>query len=277
MNRVCYYSSEQQRELPLKTAYKFEDLQAIKIQKAFRGFLARKSFLPCSLYLNYSKRCQSLDSSTSRASEGKTVVYLPSDIKEVVIKETGRSQAKKRFVQNEAMRAVVRAAKLNRLIIPRARLYQEFLIEERLPIYVGAADNARLYLSKPELFDELACQMTQLFKKAYIDYLVEKNKEDDHLIRIRYDNIPFLIGREEKRSVDIGLIDLERSSVRDNIKSVRHKLYILSSLFPLHTSIIKEEAKKNGMLIGIEEDKKIESAAFYALHYMEKITKNDLF
>lgn len=271
MNSI-YFHSNKQIELSSKTVFKSPDLQAIKIQKIVRGFLARKSFLPLTLYPKYSKRCESLNDSTPRASEGKTVVYLPSDLQDVVIKQTGRSQGKKRFAQNEAMRAVVRAAGLNKLIIPRSCLYKEFLVEERLPISVDAEDNAKLYLSKPELFDELARQMTKLFQKAYIDYLVEKNKDDDHLIRIRYDNIPFLIREKKgKLSVDIGLIDLERSAVGENIKTNRHKLYILSSLFPLHTGIIQEEAERSGMFVGKEEKEKITNAAFYAMYYLRKV------
>lgn len=261
----------QNKEFYLDIPSPVKDERATKIQSAIRGFLARKSFLPSSLYPSYSKRCESLDDSIPRATDGKTVVYLPLDVEKVVIKETGSAQAKKRFAQNEAMRTVVRSAGLDKFIIPRARLYKELLIEERLPISSNPGNNARLYLSSPELFDELACQMTQLFKWAYIDYLVEKNKDDDHLMRIRYDNIPFICTEKEgKPSVSIGLIDLERSSVGEKIKSVRHKIFILSSIFPLHTSIIEEESNKNGMLVEAGEKQVMTNATFYAMHYLKK-------
>ena len=272
MNSISSHSSELQSSSPLQSFSTDFDSLATKIQKTVRGFFARKSFLPRSLYPVYKNQCEFLNPSTPRAGEGKTTVYLPPDCPEIVIKETEIIQAKKRFEQNEAIRSVLRKEGLNRLIIPRSRLHKEYLIEERLPISSDARYNANLYLSSPELFDDVARQMTHLFKKAYIDYLVEKNKDDDHLIRIRYDNIPFLV-REQNgmQTIDIGLIDLERSSVGDKIKCIRHKLYILSSLFPLHVSLIEEEALKNGMEIGLEEKEKMEKALFYSKCYLEKM------
>ncbi len=271
MNGICSNSSKSENRAPLKPVSNESDLQATQIQKIIRGFLARKSFLPSSLYSLYSRQCESFDTFTPRASEGKTVEYLPRDIEQIVIKETGIPQAKGRFAQNEAIRSVVRSLGLNKLIVPRSRLYKQYLIEERLRISTDPGYNATLYLSHPELFDELARQMTRLFQNAYIDYLVEKNKDDDHLVRIRYDNIPFLVKEEGKLSVDIGLIDLERSSVGTNLKSVSHRLYILSSLFPLHASLIEEEAERNGMKVGPEEKEKMQRAVFYAKCYLEKM------
>lgn len=274
MNVIHSQSVSKEDNYPLEGAIPNSNKEATKIQKALRGMLARKSFLALNLYPFYSKQCSSLNESIPRASEGKTVVYLPSDLPEIVIKQTGSHQAKERFFQAEKIRSVVRREGLDRLIIPRSRVYREFLIEERFKILSDPGYNASLYLSDPSLFDEVALQMTRFFKSAYIDYLVEKNKEDDHLVRIRYDNIPLLYKEKDGRpTLCIGLIDLERSSVGEKIKSLSHRLYILSSLFPLHLDLIEAEAKKNGMVIGLEEKQKMEKAAMYGKYYLEKMSK----
>lgn len=252
----------------------YEDEQAEKIQKVFRGFQVRKSFLEKSFYPRYSLTCSLLDESTPRAQDGKTIVFLPLNMPEVVIKKTGQEIARERFFKMEAIRGIVRAERLEHLIIPKVRGYKEFLIEERLPIQTSETYNASLYLSNLDLFDDLVKEFTHFFFKAYIDYLVEKNFDDNSVIRIRYDNIPFIFHEKDgKKSVSLGLIDLERSKVGTGIKSNAHKLYILSSIFPFHTHIIEEEAQKASVPIGEKERKVMEDAIFQSKQYLEKKAK----
>jgi hypothetical protein len=248
-----------------------DNKQATEIQKIFRGFQARKSFLPSSLYPAYSTLCKNIDESVPRAEGGKVEVYLPPSLPEVVIKKTGIEDSKNRVFKAEAIRSIVHSENLTNLIVPRSRLCGEFLVEERLPICIDPGYNAMLYVKNKDLFDAPVRQMTRLFSMAYIDYLVQKSPEDDSLLRIRYDNIPFILReRKGEMSVDIGLIDLERSKVGSAIKSTSHKLFILASIFPYHTALIEEEGLKMSMVIGEREKEVMRKAAFHSKEYLEK-------
>ena len=89
-------------------------------------------------------------------------------------------------------------------------------------------------------------------------------------IRIRYDNVPFLLRENQgKRSIDFALIDLERSKVGTDIKKITHKLFILVSMFPFPASIIEEEMKECSMTIGEKEKKVIEDSVVHSKRYIE--------
>ncbi|MBM3207809.1 MAG: hypothetical protein FJZ57_04305 [Chlamydiae bacterium] len=271
MNTIQFNSSIDCLVRPILPMDCDENQQSVKIQKAFRGFLARRGLLPCSNFPIYSEECRLLNESTPRALEGKTAVYLPERAPNLVIKDTGASNAKKRHFQNQSMRELVNKGKLTSLVIPRSRIYKNYLIEDRLSISTDPGYNATLYLNNPELFNKVAEQMTTLFKIGYIDYLVEKAKDSERIKRIRYDNIPFLVQeKHDITSISIGLIDLERSSTNEKVKSLRHKLFILSNIFPLHWKLIQEQAQKCDMILGSNEIAQIENSILHAKFYYEE-------
>jgi hypothetical protein len=245
---------------------------SVKIQSLFRGCQVRRSFLPSSLFSRYRWECEHLDATTPRALEGKTAIFLPVGLPEAVIKQTGVEKGKERFWKTEAMRTVIQTKGLSRFIVPRARLFHEFLIEERLPINTNVGYNAHLYLSLQDHCETLVRQFAKLFfTSGYIDYLVQKNFEDCSIIQIRYDNIPFmLINSGDTQTLSIGLIDLERSQLGTNIKSLAHRLYILSSLFPFHTYLIEEEALEASIPLEDPERAVIDNAALHAKQYLQK-------
>ncbi|MES2198605.1 MAG: hypothetical protein V4489_00345, partial [Chlamydiota bacterium] len=205
--------------------------------------------------------------STPRAKGGKIPVYLPLDLPSVVLKLSGRKAAKERFHKAQAMRSVIQSEGLSSLVIPRGRLYKEFSVEDRLPVRIDAKHNAMIYLHNKSLFDLPVRQMTRLFAKAYIDYLVELDSDRKEILRVRYDNIPFYITQE---GVKFGLIDLERSKIGSNVKKMEHKIFILVSMFPFHSDIIKEEIKNSHMTFGEKEEQVMEKAVFYGKRYLER-------
>jgi hypothetical protein len=73
------------------------DEAATTIQKHVRGHLARKPHLPRSLYPSIRLQCEKADLSQSffmpRAVAGKTPVYLPQEMPQVVLKKSGRNEA----------------------------------------------------------------------------------------------------------------------------------------------------------------------------------------
>jgi hypothetical protein len=186
-----------------------------------------------------------------RADNGKTRVYLPKEFPAVVLKHSGRDAALKRFQQMQTVRAILDKQKSSHLVIPNAKIYKDFLVEERLPINVDYYHNMELYLSQTQLFDDAVHELTRLFSKIYIGDLVDYQRHPlGHINgvedQVRYDNLPMYITEKNgKKEGKIGLIDLEH--MED--KSQSYGLEKLARIFPLHLDIIKNEAKKLKMEI----------------------------
>ncbi len=249
-----------------------ETSSAILIQKTFRAFRARLVFLPRSLYSAYSLECGRVSDTTPRAQGGKTVVYLPKDLPEVVLKNTGQERAKYRFRKMRAMREVAQSQGLTSFAIPKARLCGDFLVEERLDIHIDSEYNAELYIRNQELFNEPVRQMVRFFKRAYIHYLTEQDESCTKVIEIRYDNMPFILKEKEgKQSIEIGFVDLERVEAKpldDDAQENLRRLYKLVTIFPYHRKIIEEEAQKLGFVLTEEGPIALDQAEFYSKEYL---------
>lgn len=222
---------------------------ATTIQKNVRGRLVRRAHLPRGFYSNYSAQCAKIGMNMPRARAGQTRVYLPTEMTDVVLKESGRKNAITRFHQMQQVRGILQSQNCSHLVIPRASLFKEFLVEQRLPINVDTYHNISLYLAEPQAFDDAVREMTRLFSKVYLSDLLQSYINPMNRIPgvgdgVRYDNLPLYVvenrGNKEGR---IGLIDLEHIQKGG---SVFH-LYTLARIFPLHVDIIREEAEKLGM------------------------------
>lgn len=239
---------------------------ATTLQAFIRAHSISKNLLPPEMYDNYSHACKN-KKKAPRAQEGDTAVYLPKEMPEVVLKESGRTQAIERFHQMQEVRSIVESQNSTHLIIPRANLYKKFLVEDRLPINVDCYHNMGLYFFQSQLFDEAICELVRLFSKGYIGDLV--NSQAHPLSRIegagdfvRYDNLPLYITEEGgKQKGKIGLIDLEH--FKDSPEP--EGLETLAKIFPLHLNIIKEEAQKLGMVIN---KKSVDAAAEKGIKYL---------
>ena len=181
-----------------------------------------------------------------RAEDGHTMVFLPQQMPEVVLKHSGREEAIKRFHEMQEVRSILDSQKSCHLVIPQANLYEDFLVEKRLPINVDSYANMELYLSNPTRFDEPVRELTRLFSKIYIRKLVIQVRNPlGHIHGVEdfvcYDNLPlYLVEKNEKIEGRIGLIDLEDF---ENSPSPQG-LETLVRIFPLHLEIVKEEASK---------------------------------
>ncbi len=212
---------------------------ATTIQTVCRGYLARKPLLPSQHYSLYLAECEKIQSSeyeTPRATSGLTPVYLPLTMPNVVLKASGRKVAINRFRKMQSVRSVLQLQKSTHLVIPKASLCQDFLVEERLPIGANEYRSMEMYLFYPSLFNEAVREITRLFSKMYIGDLTDPG--------IRYDNLPFyIVENQGKKEGRIGLIDLE--NLRE--KPREDGLETLAKIFPLHLKLIKEEATALGM------------------------------
>jgi hypothetical protein len=221
-----------------------ENKAATVIQKHFRGYRARKAHLPNGLYKNYAVQYQKIDTLTPKAKQGNTRVYLPKEMPQIVFKQSGRENGIKRFHQMQFVRSILASQKSTHLIIPKANLFNDYLVEERLPINTDSFYNMEIYLSKPHLFDQAVREMTGLFSKIYLSDLLGYRAPIGNIPNgegsVRYDNIPlYLVEKNGKKEGKIGLIDLE------HLESTPRRgsgLQTLVKIFPLHLDLIKKEA-----------------------------------
>lgn len=249
-----------------------KDKAAATIQKYVRGYLARKPYLPTNLYSQYYALCQRVKATESHsiphALAGKTKVYLPQEMPLIVLKDSGRKQAITRFHQMQNVRSILNLQNSSHLIIPKASLCQDFIIEQRLPINPDSFHNMGLYLSEPQMFDEAVREFTRLFSKIYLDDLLDNQSHAYGRIRgikdfVRYDNIPLYIVEEKgKKEGKIGLIDLERLYGRPHYDA----LVTLARIFPLHLDVIKDEASKLKMEI---DESLLEASAKSGKKYLQ--------
>lgn len=183
--------------------------------------------------------------SIRQAKGGKTQVYLPDKLPDVVLKKSGRKEGIERFHQMQGVRNILKEQKASHLIIPKANLVKGYLVEERLPINVDRFHNIGLYLSDPRAFDDAVREMTRLFSKVTLSDLVNPQLHPISHIKgvgddIRYDNLPLYVVEENGvKKGKIGLIDLEHMQNKPKPEG----LEVLARIFPLHVDIIKEEAK----------------------------------
>ncbi|MBS0628460.1 MAG: hypothetical protein JSS09_09660, partial [Verrucomicrobia bacterium] len=144
---------------------------------------------------------------------GKTVVYLPKEASKIAIKLSGNEYANRRFQEMESTRAILKEQKSTHLVIPKAIICGNFLLEERLPILGETLHNMGIYIANPSLFDNAVREMVRLFSRVYLSDLISPQQHPMNKIvgdSVRYDNLPLYI--EEENGVKkgkIGLIDLE--------------------------------------------------------------------
>lgn len=246
--------------------------KVITIQKYIRGYLARKPHLPNSLFPHYHDQCEKLKQpqfhSIPEAEGGKTRVYLPPAIPSIVLKKAGRKNAIERFHQMQKVRSILESQNSSHLVIPKANLCDEFLVEQKLPINVDSFHNMEVYLSQPKLFDEAVRELTRLFSRVYLSDLVSSQVNPlGHISGVgdfvRYDNLPlYIVGEKGIKKGKIGLIDLEHMQLSPNPKS----LDTLARIFPLHLDIIKNEANKLKMSFN---ESSLESSASKGRKYLE--------
>ena len=247
--------TDQQKTIPVIRLNTVEDRAATSIQKHFRGYLARKSHLPSNLYPHYRVQCDRTNGGEShslpQAKGGKTKVYLPREMPGVVLKNSGRRNAITRFHQMQGVRSILNSQNSSHLIIPKANLCKEFLVEQRLPINVNSYHNMGLYLSQTGLFDEAVRELTRLFSRVYLGDLVSyQHNPLGHIAGVedfvRYDNLPLYVVEENgKKEGKIGLIDLEHVQKGPYFGG----LETIARIFPLHLDLIKNEASKLKMKV----------------------------
>jgi hypothetical protein len=223
---------------------------ALKIQKFVAPYLG---LLRVSL-----ARCKDLHDRKfqyPKISPGKTLVY---SMGRVVMKMSGLF-SQNRFHQMVIVRNLIKELNLTSIVVPKARCFTEYLVEEKLPIESDIMKNMLMYSLNPQAFNQAVGDMVTLFSKCMIYDLVNKqirlplNGLCDDVVR--FDNL--VIYFKGQRAM-IGLIDLEQLQMDLKAKpatdkQLQERLSVLVRIFPYHEDVIREKAQE--LSIHIDDDK----------------------
>lgn len=239
---------------------------AKRIQQSFREYVQEKGGLSQPSYDEYRQLIQETKF-MQRAEGGITAVFLPESNPSIVLKQSGRGDAIKRFEQMEKVRDLLSIQQSSHITVPWGAVVEDFVIEEKLPIQADRFHNMGLYINNPSLFDESIRELAKMFSKLVLTDLVSPQTHATSNIVgnvVRWDNLPLYI--EEKDGIKkgkIGLVDLEhvaKNSLNEKNEwsDSAHGYMDLARIFPYHLPILLEEIQKTGFQI--DENKMKEAA-----------------
>lgn len=220
------------------------------IQRSYRRHKACKDleFARCSILSieNFLQAKQVITEHTythlPKAVNGKTPVYILGS-GNCVIKETGTFLAKKRFEAMNATRKLVMALSLDQLVIPKARVFHEFIIEERLPIqFFDLKEQMAHYSEHLDIYTAAIEQLSRLLCYVRLDDITGNTTHRYTSVSDtplgRFDNVPLFLNKETGK---IGLVDLEKSQFDRSAICPFTAAKQLIHLFPVHADTICQE------------------------------------
>lgn len=240
----------------------FEDVDhqkkiaATTIQRVWRGYLIRsreettaRHLLSYTLleqakhYINTPSKLASLP----QAPSGTTPIYLPKEFP-IVLKKSGSPDNRKRFIHMKQGREICQRSNYKYLIIPRARVYANFIIERRLPIKAwNTKEQIGLYIENREQFTRAIQEFVGFICQSDLSGITGGNLDPyGTLSRTpigRYDNVVLYLEKNEGR---IGLLDLKQFSPECNKEQEDwcfFKCQEAIDLFPCHLDEILSAAK----------------------------------
>lgn len=182
----------------------------------------------------------------SKATFGKTPVYLPADVP-MVLKHCGSPYNEVRLKKMEQVRKICQKQGYQHLVVPEAFPLKDYLIEEKLPLKaLGTKEQVSLYERNHGLFTEAAKEFTSFLLQNYLDRLIQPRFPALCNTEIaRYDNCTLYI---KKGVGKIGLVDLEwfdpDAAITNTYKF--EALQTAIAFFPKHFKEIAEVAEKLG-------------------------------
>lgn len=208
----------------------------------YKNYMDRKIDLPKNQELYDSLTTDQAVNEMPRAAAGNTPVYFPQQAPKLILKEAGRNCVA-RFNKMQKVHRVLASQRSTHLVVPKARIHKDFIIEKRLPIDTNPYRNMELYSQNPEQFDDAVRELTRLFGRVAIHDLIDTrvdslgNKSDVGGI-VRYDNLPlFIVEKDGVKQGKIGLIDIDIQGAPSP-----QAFNVLARIFPYHLDIIEEEA-----------------------------------
>jgi hypothetical protein len=261
---------------------------AIKIQSIFRGILVQlavkkeeRHLLSYSLLeqvkplIDEPKKFENLP----RAASGRTPVYLLNDLS-IVIKQSGSPKNNIRFDKMRQAREICDASNYSHLVIPRARIYRDCIMEKRLPISENHDTKMQIgfYLDHVEKFTEAVKEFTGFLCQAKLnDITGGTNDAYSTLSEVpigRYDNVAMYL----KEGIGkLGLIDLEEFDPKSESQRREGFSACIQAirLFPHHLEAIIGVAKNFDPNIE-NYRKQLETERDEVLEYFKKAYQNHL-
>jgi|GEM_PF-3704572 len=218
---------------------------AITIQSAFRGYSVRKPLLSLSLREKGIACIRATLNETPTASCGISMVYVPLELP-LVLKNLGCENAKKRFWANWHASHLCLRARYTRLIVPKCAYYNDFTLEEKLPVTTTTLwSQTALYLKNLPAYSEAAKEFTTFLIETKLDDILTEShpyQGTHNLSLARNDNIPLIL---DKGKGKVALIDLGCFTLRD-VPATKEEIIKCAktaiALFPFHLNEICEAA-----------------------------------
>lgn len=149
----------------------------------------------------------------AQAQDGITNVFLPEDLP-IVLKNSSHPKNKLRGRKMRQALEICEQYNLDCLIIPKYRVYNGFIMEQRLPIPKNRNHiQWEIYAENHEAFKKAAKQLTIFLFRSNTNDLFSRKKHifENYGAIGRYDNFPLYI--DENGVGKVGLIDLEGFNV----------------------------------------------------------------
>jgi len=213
-----------------------------------RHFLSVPLFEEAKLHIDRLEKTKSSNNpyKLPQANDGKTQVFLPPQLP-LVLKRSGKLASKKRARQTRVVLDLCEGNCLHHLVIPRQRVYKEFVLETRLPIAKNCLQGQmEIYLENRDLFGAAAKEFTQLL---FLSEMSDVLDEGHHPLTIfgpigRHDNFPLFV---EEGLGKVGLVDLEHfipiSKISFSSDEVMCRCKNAIAIFPCHFEEILEAAR----------------------------------
>jgi IQ calmodulin-binding motif len=241
------------KKLKAEKREKQKSAAALKIQSVWRGYSgrakaekAKKQLLSFALlgksksYIDTPSNLQDVP----KASSGKTFVYLPKELP-IVLKQSGSPANQERFDKMQQGRKICEENGYENLIIPKARVYRNFIIESRLPI--TEHDTKRqigFYIENRDRFTKAVEEFTGFLCQSRFNDITGNGRDPYQTLSKtplgRYDNIALYVEGDQGK---IGLIDLEQFTPEYN-RWCFFKCRDAVHLFPYHLDEIMSVAKR---------------------------------
>lgn len=228
---------------------------AILLQSVWRGRAVRaqaKESHGCLLsyaLFNRAKAYIDVPSSLSalpKASFGRTPVYIPKYLP-IVIKKSGDPDNQERFKKIQEAKFLCDTAGFENLVIPRARIYKNFLVESKLPITQGDPKLwTGFYIENLKQFDQAIVEFTNFLYLGSLYDITDLRHDYVDLVDVevgRYDNVGIYLDGDQGK---IGLFDLEHFSLRQGKveQSGFHECLKAIRFFPYHFDLIISFARE---------------------------------
>jgi len=181
----------------------------------------------------------------------RETIYIPNDLP-IVIRDYKNKQGNQRFFKMKEAYTLCEKLQAGHLEVPKARLYETYLIEEKLPNQHGAAiPGMAFYFENHHFFTKAVLELTAFLCYANVTDIVgndgHKLKNLNISLIPRFDNLLLYCTEEDDKKIyKIGLIDLETldlTSLPPTLLDVKNAMSQTIQLFPYHFEKIIELGK----------------------------------